>query len=231
MSELHVTRITSIGAVEDGDNPGATIQLFKRRANMTENPDRVSDTRIDMDRPEVEGLTEEQAETLTKAFDAYDEKIDALETRLDELTPEDPEDILKDAPEAVRKELADLRKQNEETLEQLRKERETRVRRDYTDLAKSLDVEDAADHLMEIGEAVSDAAKDWLVEQLRTFKKVADGSDLFKEFGRGDAGDPVSQIETLAKEKMGQNSDLTIEQARVLVRKERPDLRDAERAS
>ena len=68
-----------------------------------------------------------------------------------------------------------------------------------------------------------------LIEKLDAVSAIVATSDLFKELGVTDEGDPAAQIEALAKEKQKDSPKLTSAQAKVLVRTERPDLKAAER--
>lgn len=290
-NRLIVNEITSIGLVDDGDNPAAHVTLYKRKFpseqrerlaergqalpdgsfpivtvadlrnaislfgraanqpvakrhiikraralnrvdllpetwNVSKSAESVATEKGLMDRPETpEGLSDDVIEFIEKSFDAYAAIIDNLKEQIAELTPEpDPVD---EAPDEVKAEFDKRDTRIAELEKALETERDKRLAVYYTDIAKGIDSD--AEKLREIGEAVSDDTFEWLTDQLDGYVSKLKAADLFKIRGEGDDGDPMTKVESLAKEKQKQNSDLTIEQAKVLVRNENPELKQAER--
>lgn len=222
---LTVESITSVGAVTDGDNPAAKIMLYKKH------PDRdkpIEGTEMDLTKLGVTG----------DAKAAIEAEIAKLQARIDELEPADPEAIIKNADPKVAEEfakqqaeLAELRKQADETAQALEKERDERR---TVELAKIADKYESVigdnDNAVPMLKSMPDETVEWLTERLNHIASIMKQSPLFKEHGAlADDDDPSGKLHALAIEKMGQNPDLTIEQARTLARTERPDLAAAER--
>ena len=226
MNRLTVSKIVSIGAVTDGDNPDAKIMLFKNRDTDSVH---IKETR--MDKPDIEALQ--------KSVDDLTALVAERDTQIAELTAE-PEDILKGVSDEARAEfekrdaqIADMQKAADVQAEALAKEKDARLTAEFTKTAEGYtgvlgDADEAGPHLKNLAEA--EEAYGWLIEKMDAVAAIVATSDIFKELGVNEEGDPVDQITALAKEKQEQNSDLTVEAARVLVRKERPDLKAAERS-
>lgn len=224
---LTIETITSVGAVPEGDNPAARIMLYKAR------PDRAKqekDTRMDLSKL---ALTEEAEKLITAEIARLQSQIDALTAH-----NEEPEDVLKSADPKVKElfkkqqaDIATLQKQAETQAAELAKERDDRRTVEVAKIVEQYskligDDENAVPML----KAIPDSTLDWLTERFNHVSKIVEQSGLFKEAGSGASDDdPAGQIQALAIEKMGQNKDLTIAQARVLARTERPDLALAER--
>lgn len=226
MNRLTVSKIVSIGAVTDGDNPDAKIMLFKNRDTDSVH---IKETR--MDKPDIEALQ--------KSVDDLTALVAERDTQIAELTAE-PEDILKGVSDEARAEfekrdaqIADMQKAADVQAEALAKEKDARLTAEFTKTAEGYtgvlgDADEAGPHLKNLAKA--EEAYGWLIEKMDAVAAIVATSDIFKELGVNEEGDPVDQITALAKEKQEQNSDLTVEAARVLVRKERPDLKAAERS-
>ncbi len=216
MRRLFVDKITSIGAVSDGDNPQSKIMLFKTR-----DTDSVPTGEPVMDIEEREAFEKTQTELETQVAD--------LETKIAELT-EEPVDVLKDAPDELREQFAKQQEQIEEQAVELAKERDARLTAEFAKTAEKYIpvLGDDGGTLLKAFSAHDDEYKT-LIAKLDTMVAVIETADLFKELGVNDQADPKSQIEALAIEKQKDNPDLTTAQARALVRTERPDLKQAER--
>lgn len=161
------------------------------------------------------------------------------DAQIAELTPEEePVEVLKDADDATRaafekqqSEIEKLRKEQEATAEALAKERRDRELETFVSKAEpySAVLGDPAEAGAKL-QALSDAGDtDWLLEKISTVVNLAEKSDLLKELGAADSGTAKDQVDALAKEKQADNPDLTDAQARVLVRKEHPELKQLER--
>jgi hypothetical protein len=162
------------------------------------------------------------------------------DAQIAELTVDDePEvSVLKDADDATRaafekqqSEIEQLRKQQEADRDALAKERRERELEGFVKQAEPFEavLGDPAEAGAKL-QALSDAGDtDWLIEKIGTVVNLAEKSDLLKELGAADSGTAKNQVEALAKEKQADNPDLTDAQARVLVRKEHPELKQLER--
>lgn len=241
---LFIDTLTSIGAVEDGDNPQAKIMLFKRResgkARLTTTNGLHSDTIPDRERlsKDVTRMDITKLGLPAEAEAAVTAELAKLHEQIAALTPKAPGDVLKGAaPEIkdlVAKQQADiaaLQKQADEQAKALEKEQDDRR---TVEVAKIVDQYDTVigdnDNAVAMLKAVPAETLGWLTERFAHMEKIATDSGLFKETGSG-AGDddPAGQIQTMAVEKMAQNTELTLAQARTLARTERPDLAVAER--
>ena len=232
MNRLFVQRITSIGAVEEGDNPGAHIMLFKRR---TTTPDVKVVKPVSTDSASSKGTMMD----LTK-FGLSDDVREAIEAEFEKLrNPPPPGDILKGLDDEVKAEfekrdakIAEMEKAAAETTEALAKERDVRLTAEFVKTATKYEtILGAADKAGPMLKALAtdDDAFEWLTKKLDAITVIVKASDVFKELGVASGDDPATQIEALAKEKMKTSPKLTLAQAKVLTRKERPDLRDKER--
>jgi hypothetical protein len=245
MRRLSVKRLTSIGAVEEGDNPPAEIFLFKRRtpkllpdtpevSKVTNKiPDRANHQRItDMGIPDLSTLDEDVRAEIEKALEEANDRIAELEADIasngDGDGDGDP--VLKGLPDEAVAKFEALEKQAADTAAALAKERDERLTVVWVGKARAFertigDAEEAAPHF----KAMPTETSDWLLEKLTKIEAVLEKSDLFKEVGKNDEASAAEQIDALAVEKRKENPELTDAQARVLVRKENPDLRAAEK--
>jgi len=292
LNRLFVRKLTSIGVVEEGDDPEAKIMLFKRRTEKRVVPASERDmlagrgmalpdgsfpikTVTDLknavklffrakDKTAAKRHIKRQAARLeredllpdswTKSADSApikgnamdfetlgldDETREVIETAFDvlrakitELEDVEPVDVLKDAPDEVKKQFADQQAQIEKQAVELAAEKDARLTAEFTKTAETYTgvLGDAAEAGPKLKTLATTDAYDWLVEKLNAVAAIVATSDLFKELGVSDEADPKEQITVLAKEKQKDNPDLTIEQAKVLVRTERPDLKTAERS-
>ena len=118
------------------------------------------------------------------------------------------------------------------TAEALAKERDARLTAEFVKTATKYEmILGAADKAGPMLKALAtdDDAFEWLTKKLDAVTAIVKASDVFKELGVASEDDPATQIEVLAKEKMKTSPKLTRAPAKVLTRKERPDLRDKER--
>lgn len=162
------------------------------------------------------------------------------DAQIAELTVDDePEDsVLKDADDATlaafekqQSEIEKLKAESSANAEALSKERRERELEGFVSKAKPFEavLGDPAEAGAKL-QALSDAGDtEWLLEKIGVIVNLAEKSDLLKEVGVGDSGSAKDQVEALAKEKQKDNPDLTDAQARVLVRKEHPELKQLER--
>lgn len=175
---------------------------------------------------DFEGYTDDQQAAVEARFAEYEETIAGLE-------PTEPEDVTKDAPPEVQ----DLIAKKDDEIAELRAEfaKERKVRRDGEFLAKAEELSDVlgdpaewAPVLDELEENAPDAfAK--LAEKLAVAQAQLEQSEIFKELGSAGDGE-TDRLATLTKAKMETDPALTVEQARVLVRQENPEIVEEERS-
>lgn len=174
-------------------------------------------------------MDNEEREAFVKQTADLEKQVADLEAKVTELTVE-PVDIMKDAPDEVKEQFAKQQEQIEQQATELAKERDARLTAEFAKTAEKY-TKILGDDGGQMLKAFSTHADEYatLIEKLDAVTVLVETSDVFKEFGTQDAGDPATQIETLAVEKRRDNPDLTPAQARALVRTERPDLKQAER--
>lgn len=198
MNRLFVTALKSVGAVEDGDNPDATILLYKSHPENTESVEQPKgDT---MSKPDISGLDPE----LQKAIDEYiAEQLTVEPDESEQLDiPADVQKVLDDKDAALAKERAD-RESLEEIVAKMRDEQLTeRFTKRAGDLASVLGAgDDVPTVLKELFNAAPDAYSK-LEALLADAAKIADTSDrlMLKELGTSnDESDPVAKINMIAK--------------------------------
>jgi hypothetical protein len=230
LPELHVTKLTSIGAVPRGDNPAATIMLWKRHPQDSPTG-ATGETRKDptmADSPlDALDLSPEDREVVDAAMSKAAEEAAAAAVAKSDDEPE-PDPLAKAAPEVQ----AMFAKQAEalaETRDELAKEIATRRTAEYGELAKSLasvvgDSDVAAAHLDALQKGAPDAFV-WLRKQLEQAANVAETSDLFKRIGGvGDAIDVDAQVAKKVEELRKANPALSPIEAKMQVWEMNPDL-------
>lgn len=191
MPELFVTEITSVGAVDAGDNPEAHITFYKRKQSADS-----AETRepIVADKLDLSALDDDLRTQVQKHLDEADAKVADLEQKVEELTPPPSEEDVEKAASPEVQEL--LAKQKAETAE-LRKRLDAEIaQRRAEDFAKRATVlrpllggkaDDVAATLNTLEAADPDAyAK--LEKQLHAAAALVAESNVFKELG-GDGDD------------------------------------------
>ncbi len=226
MPRLFVDEITSVGLVPEGDNPEAKVSFWKRKTQDRPGERAPTTPESHMDDYDLTGLDDSTKENVEKDLARLAELLEASVEEDDPVAEADPE---------VQAEFAKRDEEIAKLRDDLASERDQRLTAEFAKKAQaypSLETEDGFDvaggHLKELAKAAPDAL-DWLLEQLSAVEKIAAESQLFETIGRGDAGDARSQIDALARELMVGDADLTEQQARVIVRKQRRDLVQAER--
>ena len=196
--------------------------VTKIEDNSTDSaPDGDTDMSGDLD---LSALEDELRAEIEKTLAGY-------EARIAELESHEPEDVTKGLSDEAKALFEALEKKAAEQEAALEKERDARLTAEWIGKARSFekvlgDAETAAPFL----KSLDTGTADWLLEKLASVEKVLERSDLFKEFGSSeDDSTAKDKIDALAKEKLGDNPELTMEQARVLVRKANPDLKRLER--
>ena len=235
---LHVEEITSIGAVDSGDNPGSFVAFWKRKKKG--NAESVeTNTRDEMDTFDVTGLPDEAQEhiaELAKSAETAAETIEALEAQVAELTPTpvvDEVDIGK-ASDEVQTLIAKLREDNDGMAEtiavEVTKRRDTefiaKLRKD--DLEGLLgDAEEVGPVLRELDDAAPDAFGKIYPALVAAGQRTG---EFFKEIGasEGDA-DPTAQRDAWVSKQKQDGSERTVADLRTDFWKAHPDAVAAER--
>ena len=223
MNRLHVHKITSIGAVEAGDNPEADILFWKTKETIEPEPGQISKG----------GSMPETIESLDDAL----ARISELEKQIAETVVEEPAALPEDLPAVVVKAMGDqaekIAKMEAET-DRISKENETlrdeRATEKYTKMAEGLvvvgPVEDVAPLLKELGSAAPEAT-DKFVALLAPMQNAAAFEKLLGEMGdsASDGGSAVDQISAYAVEIRKAQPDLSPVEARAAAWREHPELK------
>ncbi len=238
---LHVTKLTSIGAVAEGDNPEAEILFFKSKTSeplegRTHGGGRVAETTIDL--TSLDDDTKAAVEAHVAEADA---KVAKLETQVSELEAKVPaveEDILPDdLPEAVAKRLADQEDRiakaeavavaAEAKVEKAEDERLTEM---YTKRAEELravlgDPIATGPMLKDLAAGAPDAYP-VLDAALDTLVNMDGFNTLLREHGdNGATGTAVDQILVYAKEIRKDDKNLSLAAAKAQAWQDHPELK------
>jgi hypothetical protein len=232
-NRLFVDEIVSIGLVAAGDNPDATVEIYKSHGKPVSIPDRTESPQFtpgaEMD---LSGMKDQD---LRKSIEDHiaesEQKISDLQTELDKTVEPDPVDEASDEVKAVLKE-------QEDALEQVRKEladeRTARRTAEYISKAEPLagllgKPDEVGPVLAELADKAPDAyAK--LEGALVAASQRDDLAKLFSEIGTGDSEgetDPIAKRDDwVAKNK---TSDETDTQARARFWVENPEAKEESR--
>jgi hypothetical protein len=238
---LHVTKLTSIGAVAEGDNPEAEILFFKSKQaepleGRTHGGGPVAETTVDLSslddevRASVEAAT---AESVAKI-----EELTAQVTELKAQVVVDEEEILPDdLPEAVAKRLADqedrIAKAEASAVAaeaKVEKAEDQRLTEMYTKRAVELrpvlgDPEVMGPVLKDLASSAPDSYP-VLDTQLDTLVNMDGLNTLLREHGdNGATGSAVDQILVYAKEIRKDDKDLTLAAAKAQAWQDHPELK------
>jgi hypothetical protein len=186
---------------------------------ISESPDRASNRSEHMAEIDLSGVDDEVRQLIEDKFSKDAGTIERLEA---ELSP--PEETTDPEVLKARGEVAELQKR----LDEVEKAAALSAAFAKAESAPILgDPETAAPHIQALAEAGE--SFDWLWEKVQHVNSLVTKSKLFEQVGTGDAGDAASQIVALAKDLQKDNPKLSDEQAKVLARKQRPDLKKMER--
>jgi len=216
MNRLWVDEIVSIGLVAAGDNPPATVEIYKSHTepvSITDNAESVpARPGASMDLSAIED--KDLRKSVEDHIAASDQKISDLESQVEKTEP-DPVDDASDEVKAV------LKAQSDE-LEKVRKdlddERSARRTAEYVAKAEPFtgllgDPAEVGPVLAELAEAAPEAyAK--LEGSLTAASQRADLADLFKETGAGGGEaetDPIEKRDAWVADnkKDGETADQT----------------------
>ena len=216
MRRIFVDKLTSIGAVNDGDNPDAQILFYKSNPVTTDESGEPTERHTMPDDPTadvaVEGLPENLPEPVIKALDEAAAELEKARAE-------------RDAEREQREQLAaDVAKMRDEQLTE-------RFTKRAGDLVSVLGESDEVPSILkELHEAAPEAyAK--LDSLIGDAAKIAAESQnlMFKELGTSsDESDPVAKIRNIAKSILEDERDSfpTIEKARAEAWARNPDLFD-----
>ena len=243
---LHVTKLTSIGAVAEGDNPEAEILFFKSKQGeplegRKHGGGSMAETAVDLS--SLDDDTKAAIESQTTEFEAT---IAKLETQVSELKAEvkgdDEEEILPDdLPEAVAKRLADqedrIAKAEAAAVAaeaKVEKAEDVRLTEMYTKRAVELEpVLGKPETMGPVLKALAAGAPDSypvLDAQLDTLVNMDGFAKLLREHGdNGATGRAVDQIAVYAKEIRKDNKELSLAAAKAQAWQEHPELKTQSR--
>ncbi len=238
---LHVTKLTSIGAVAEGDNPEAEILFFKSKQGeplegRTHGGGPVADNAVDLS-----SLDDDTKAAVEAHVAEADAKVAKLETQVSELEAKVPvveEDKLPDdLPEAVAKRLADQEDRiakaeavavaAEAKVEKAEDERLTEM---YTKRAEELravlgDPIATGPMLKDLAAGAPDAYP-VLDAALDTLVNMDGFNTLLREHGdNGATGRAVDQIAVYAKEIRKDDKELTLAAAKAQAWQDHPELK------
>lgn len=230
--------IEEISVCETGANEGAKIFFFKSKEIQEMDVEKIEDANL---KKEIE---EDKFAELQKQFDglqkihdelvAKDKEEESIEKKIEEL-PEDIQKAWDENQKQIKKAQEDAQAAKNEVAE-LRKES---LQKEITDIVKNMpriasspeDRKQIEDLLIKM--EVKD--REVYVETLKKAERVAGEADsLFKEVGSRDAlvqGEVADKVDALAIELLAksEDSEFTIVQARVQIRKQNPDLRNEDK--
>ncbi len=238
---LHVTKLTSIGAVAEGDNPLADILFFKSKTSeplegRIHGGGSVAETTVDLS-----SLDDDTRAAVEAHVADADAKVAKLETQVSELEAKvvvEEEDILPDdLPEAVAKRLADQEDRiakaeavavaAEAKVEKAEDERLTEM---YTKRAVELkpvlgDPEVMGPVLKDLASSAPDSYP-VLDAQLDTLVNMDGLNSLLREHGdNGATGTAVDQILVYAKEIRKDEKSMTLAAAKAQAWQDHPELK------
>jgi len=229
-----VKEITSISAVDQGDNPGAEILVYKKKGNA----ESVETTKRDDMTFDVTALSDEAQTHIQKIADDAATQIEALEAQVAELTPtpEVEEVEIGKASDEVQALIAKLRDDNDGMAETIAVE--VTKRRDGEFIAKTRednlevllgDAKDIGPVLRELADSAPDAFEK-LYQPLVAAAQRDELATVFKEIGasEGDA-DPTAQRDAWVSKQKQDGSERTVADLRTDFWKAHPDAVAAER--
>jgi chromosome segregation ATPase len=252
---LRRLKLDRVDLVPAGASPGADIRLFKREKEGGKGPSDHKSTVAPMPEKEekVAETTEKSPEELQAELDETKQKLEAAESELDETkgklegTSEAEVESLKSKLEEKEQELAkakgepNVQKELDEAKDEIEKLRKAERRRTFVEKAKAFEKvgppEKIAPLLEAADEHFSEEDQDTLSKLLKGAVEQIEKGALFAQLADVDAEaeDFETKLEKRAKERVEKSDEkLTIEQAKVEIMREDPDLRRAyqeERAS
>ena len=204
MPRLWMRKLTSIGAVPEGDNPEAQIVMYKRKG------DRVDDSELVKEAEAVEEPVEEEA-----AVEAVVEE-DGIAKRIAD----------------AESEIAKARDERDAALQSLHDEVQKRRRADFMMKAEALEpLLGPADETAPTLDALEAAAPEAFVELGKRLDAALERVRLTEELGTGgdDGADPISRRDAWVRKYTLDHPDVTEIQARARFWKANPEALEAQR--
>lgn len=234
-NRLWVKSLSSVGAVDAGDNPEAKLMFWKRKDR--EPLGGVESSREGSMAEEFTLASLELGEEQAAALDMYiaDRVAKAVEEASASPVVEEPEagDVLKGLPEDQAAAVEELRKRAEETEQALAAEVEKReivewVRKaePFADLIGA--PEETGPVLRDLHAAAPEATET-LIGWLKVISDRADLSELFKAAGTNELGDVESRRDAFVKAYLADHVKATVFEARAEFWKQHPDMVEASR--
>ena len=227
MNRLHIDSLTSIGAVEDGDNPESKIMFWKRK---TEEPaPGLVEKEGDSMPFDVESLTDDAKAYITAEIAAGITAAAELVETPDPL-PDDLPDVVKSRLDAQDSTIEKERVEKEALAKEVADLKDEMATEKYIERAKTLapvlgDPDEMAPVLKALATADPEAF-DVLDAQFDTLIVRDDFAKILTEYGDSAAdGTAVDQITAHANEIRKTNPDLTPAAARAQAWRDHPELK------
>jgi hypothetical protein len=229
MPRLFVDEITSVGAVDAGDDPEAHIMFFKRKAADGPDPESADSAELEKEKPtmdfDLSALDEATRSQVTEHIAALEAKAALVpEEELSKAVemPPEAEAILK----AKDDEVAQLRK---DLTAEVQKRRDAEFNKRAEQLIPLLGKPGDIGPILEELERNAPDAYAKLEPLLAAGANVARSSDLFKEFGSGEAeSDPIAKRDAwVAKQREDEKETRTDAELAAAFWADNPDERAA----
>ncbi len=234
---LFIEEITSIGAVDEGDNPKSFIEFWKsKRRERRERRATQGDETVSFD---IEALSDEAQEAFAdfqKSADESATRIEALEAQIAELTTEENSEEVEvaKASDEVQTLIAKLREDNDLQAEALRVEVAKRRDQDFVNQVQKDNLVGLLGNAEEVGpvmRVLADAAPEAFEKIYPAFVAAAQRTEPFlTELGasEGDA-DPTAQRDAWVSKQKQEGSERDVADLRTDFWKAHPDAVAAER--
>lgn len=245
---LTITELSSVGGVDDGDNPGASLLFWKRRKRTTPDVGDVTEGVLmdgqtvaveETEKSDVPEQIEVSAETfagIVEAVNTADATVEVTVKVADEAEAEAAEtaiqvdDLAKSAAEQVAKALAE----RDAAIGQLAEEVDKRLSAEWFQKAKPFEpllgpAQEIGPLLRKISEAAPDAFGR-LEQALVVALNRADLAKIFGEVGNDPVtADPAAGRDLFVKDMRRLHPEMTVEQARAMFWREHPEAVKASR--
>jgi hypothetical protein len=228
---LKITEISSVGAVDDPDNPPALLGFWKRRAKIRTDTPEVGDIAkgVCMNEGETEAAEVAAVEPVEDL--AKQEDVLAVEVEAEAVESAIVTDLAKSLQEAVTKANAE----RDAAVASLAEEVEKRRTAEWIGKAKPYELLlGPADVMGPALGKIADLLPDEYARLETALKAALARTDLAKILGEvgkdtGETGSPEEQANRFAKEFRMLHPDVTVEQARTRFWQEHPELKQASR--
>ena len=236
---LHVTELTSVGVVSEGDNPGAEIMFYKKRKDVNAvSVESMNGDEMSLDITALPDEAQEHISELAKAAEDAATQITALEAQIAALTP--TADVVEvevgKASDEVQTLIAKQREQLDEQAEALQVEVAKRRDTEFIAKVRSDNLEGLLGNADEVGpvlRTIADASPDAFEKLYAPILAAVQRVKLakaFEELGSNDGDtDPIARQTAWVSKQKQDGTDRTDSQLRVDFWAAHPDAVAAER--